>query len=118
MTLAEQGHRLRSEILRLRVGQARRYEPNLRQRILSWVERAKQTGISERDCGERLGVPHSRFAIWRAAEDAAGPKQLLEVEVASDEPPVIATFAIISPSGYRIDSLTLDQAVAFIRALA
>jgi len=117
MTLAEKGHRLRSEILRLGIGQARRYEPKLRRRILGWVDRAKQTGMSEREYGKRLGIPHSRFAIWRATHDWTAP--LVEIEVADNEPePAVATFAIVSPSGYRIDGLTLEQAIAFMRALA
>jgi hypothetical protein len=117
MTLAEQGHRLRTEILRLGIGHGRRYKPRLRRRILAWVDRAKQTGISERECSERLGIAYKRFSIWRA-DGAKRPKQLVEVEVTSDESSVSATFAIASPSGYRIDGLTLDQAVAFMRALA
>src|SRR5579871_2158740 len=118
MTLAEQGHRLRSEILRLQVGQARRYEPKLKRRILAWVERARRDGMSERECSKRLGIPQRRFSIWRSHQHAHPPTKLVEVEVEHEEPVAPITFAIASPSGYRIDGLTLEQAIAFMRALA
>jgi hypothetical protein len=107
---------VRNEILRLQVGQGRRYDPKLRRRILAWVGYAKHSGMSERECSKRLGVSQRRFEIWREHEDDEQPKQLVEIVTASAESAASATitFAIASPSGYRID----DQAVTLMRALA
>jgi hypothetical protein len=118
MTIAEQGQRLRAEILRMRIGQARRYEAAQRHRILDWVDRAGRSGVSERECAHQLGIPQARFAYWRARHASEQEPQLVPVEIRESESHAIASYAIVSPSGFRVEGLTIDQTVALLRALA
>src|SRR5688500_3942804 len=117
MGIADEASRLRVEVIRLGTATGRRYSSrNLRQRILRWVERAKRSGMSERDCSERLGIPQRQFHRWRVAEGA--PEQaLVPVEVASDESRNEGSIAFVSPNGYRIEGLTIGQAIVLLRAL-
>jgi hypothetical protein len=57
MTLAEEGNRIRLEILRLGDSKARRYPAALQEKILDWVDRSKHNGMRERECADLLEVP-------------------------------------------------------------
>lgn len=47
---------------------------------------------------------------------AERPLALLPVEVVTDEPPA-GTLSVVSPAGFRIDGLTLDEAIAALARL-
>ena len=86
---------------------------------MAWVERAKQVGMSLPDIGRVLGIPQHRFAYWREREVDKQPHALVPVEVTED-PPAIGTFvevSVVSPSGFRVDGLTLEQAIEMMKAL-
>lgn len=116
---AEEGQRLRAEVGRLPRGQGHKYAPELRRRILNWVDEAKRSGVSERRCGELLGIKSHRFAYWREMERRAGDpaKALVPVVVREDER-FGSSISFVAPSGYRIVGITIEQAVALLRAFA
>ena len=116
MTLVEQGNRLRAEIEGMEAGSARRYEPAQRRRILKWVDRAVRGGMSESDCCKLLGIAAKRLSLWRAKQPARS-KALVRVEV-SDEAAPGSSISFVSPSGYWIDGLTMEQVIALMRAFA
>lgn len=115
MTLEEQGNRLREELARLGSLQARRYTPGVRALILGWVERAKHEGMSEAECGRRLAIPTRRFAEWRALDKAPPAKQFVPVEVREEAEPTLG-LVFVAPTGFRVDGLTLEQAISMMRA--
>ncbi len=116
MTLAEEGNRLRLEILRLGDSTSRRYPPEVRVRILDWVDRAKREGMSRTECSDVLGVPMQRLAAWRA-EIPPMPKALVPVEV-REEMATACALSFVAPSGHRIEGLSIAEAVALLRAFS
>jgi hypothetical protein len=116
MTLDEQGDRLRAEIKAMEAGSARRYGRAQRRRILKWVERAVRSGMSERECSVQLGISSKRLAKWRAKE-AAPTKRLIEIEV-EDDASSRSSMSFVSPTGFWIDGLTIEQAITLMRAFA
>jgi hypothetical protein len=118
-TFTDEGQRLRAEVGRLPRGQGHKYAPELRRKILAWVDHAKSSGMSERRCGELLGIKSHRFAYWRQMERrvAEAPKALVPVAVRDDEP-FGSPISFVAPSGYRIVGVTIEQAVALLRAFA
>jgi hypothetical protein len=120
MTLAEEGNRIRLEIVRLGDARARRYPPALQDKILDWVERSKQSGMGERECADMLDVPRKRFATWRAERAAPSSKELVPVEVREEREllPFGPSIAFVAPSGFRVEGITLAEAMALLRAFA
>jgi hypothetical protein len=115
MTLVEEAHRLRLEVARLRSDRARRYPLALRQAVLDWVERAKHAGMSEGQCSADLGIPTKRFERWRGGRRIARRAAVVRVAVQEPSP---AAVSFVTPSGYRIEGITIEQAVAMIRVLS
>lgn len=117
MTLEEEGKRLRVELSRLGSLHGRRYTPGIRALILGWVDRAKREGISEAECGRRLGIPGRRFSEWRSLARREQAHDMVPVEVHDEETPSLGLM-LVAPSGYRVDGLTVEQAIAMLRALS
>jgi len=131
MTLYDEGKVLRREVEKLRPDKRRRYPEELRRRILSWVERAMDAGMQEHECSKMLGVKAWRFTMWRRreartarvevtakveAEPSAKPLALVPIEVPS-LPPIVG-LSLVTPSGYRVEGLSLEQLAALLPELA
>jgi len=122
MTLSEETKQIRIEVAKIRPGRGRKYTAVLRRRILSWVDRAKESGMLDADCSQAIGVPQHRFEMWREYErrDAskseveAGPMALVPVQTPSTIQ-VGLGLTFVSPSGCRIEGLALEQAFALLR---
>jgi hypothetical protein len=117
MTLADEGNRLRLEILRLGEATSRRYPPEIRGRILDWVERAMSGGLSRTESSDVLGVPMQRLAAWRA-DPPPTPKALVPVEVREETATSVRALSFVAPSGHRIEGLSISEAVALLRAFS
>jgi hypothetical protein len=125
MTINAEGRQLRNEISKLRPDKRRRYNPALQERILDWVKRATEGGMWPSECGKALGIKAWRFTYWqqvrerRAAAAAAEetPLALVPIDTPSYASPV-AGLTVTTPSGHRVDGLTLEQVVALLRELA
>jgi hypothetical protein len=64
MTLTNEASEIRSEVEALRKGPGRKYSKALRERVLSWLKRADDEGLYERDWLQ-LGIPVPRLLMWR-----------------------------------------------------
>src|SRR5262245_26151143 len=123
MTIIDEGKQIRSEAGRLRPDRRRRYPPELRRRVLEWVERAVAAGVTQTDCGRVLGIKTWRFHCWRAEPELIAIKEtrddvaLVPISiVASGASATGATMlSLTAPSGHRIDGLTLPQVLAVLR---
>jgi len=133
MTPFDEGKLLRREVVKLRPDKRRRYPAELRQRILSWVDRVTDAGGTECECAKILGVKTWRFTAWRrwdareaqdaqraseAPRAAASPEPLALVPVEVPAFSMMPNPAIVTPAGYRIEGLSLEQMVAVLRELA
>jgi hypothetical protein len=116
MTILEEGRLIRSEVAKLRPDKRRRYPEELRVRILDWVARATASGMLDADCAKVLGVKKWRFTMWRRTPPVRSESlALVPLETVALS---TAPMAIVTPSGYRIEGLGIDEVVRLLRELA
>ena len=72
-------------------------------------------GVDWRETGELLGVPWQTLMRWSNGARRAAPR-MRAVHVA--EEPSTAALTITTPTGLRIDGVSLDDVVHVLRALA
>lgn len=129
MSLSKEAIEIRSEVQSLRKGPGRKYSKALRQRVLSWMKRALDEGWREVECMEALGIPLQRLLKWREEEQYIAatvvpppviprPSEstaLVPVAIRGDDLPFGPMISFSAPGGYRIEGLTLDQAIGLLR---
>jgi len=129
MTLSKEANEIRSDVQSLRKGPGRKYSKALRQRVLAWMKRALDEGTREGEWMEALGIPLHRLLAWRDEERRVAATVVPEpviprpsdttaivpVAVRDDSTPFGPMIAFSAPSGYRIEGLTLDQAIGLLR---
>ncbi len=132
MTLNEEAKQIRAEVTALNPGRGRKYSKALRERVLAWSERAREEGIFEIEASQMIGVPLTRIETWRVAERhlaetyvpppraprATENTALVPVMIRDELPFGPPPIGFSTPSGYRVDGLTLDQALGLLRAFA
>jgi hypothetical protein len=119
---------LRRELAGMVRGPGRGYPDELKARMLAWARRRVAEGDSvnasasalelhPRTLGAWLGSRRGRTAPVRSRPDpvARTSVSLVPVEVVATSTSVEPSIALVSPSGYRLEGLTVDDAV---RALA
>ena len=106
-------------------GPGKYYPDELRARIAGWARRRIARGESVSGSALALALDRRTLSTWlqkhgdvadrvrRAADHA--PVALMPVEIVDASPAPTTTITLVSPSGYRLEGLTLDDAV---RALA
>lgn len=142
MTVASEEKLIRRWVERLQpFGRGRTYTPALRQRILEYVDLAKAAGLGEVESCKAIGVSPTSIRAWRRAApaadgaDAAIPfefdpsitsdevaeavappsKALVPVEVTPSTIHLGGALAFVTPSGFRVEGLSVDQAAALLR---
>ena len=137
MTISHEARKLRSEVVALGEGTGRKYSVDLRRRILSWVDRAVAAGWCARRCGKDIDVPHHRFDLWReyekrpadwaprptskssnvskVTEPAGNSLALVPLTICTTS--AMSTATLITPNGYRVEGLTIEQLAALLREL-
>jgi hypothetical protein len=133
MTLSKEAIEIRSEVQALRKGPGRKYTKALRERALSWIKRAVEDGMRmECDWQEALGIPLPRLIAWRDEErriaatvvprpvipHGTETTALVPIALRDDDLPFGPMIAFSVPGGYRIEGLTLDQAIGLLRLFA
>jgi len=106
--------KLRRQVQRLgRADRGRRVPPQLRARLTAAARKLRSGGASWVAIGEALGVTGETARRWCAS--ASTGTALVPVQVAEpEEQPV----SLVSPSGYRVEGLSLEQAAKLLRALS
>lgn len=124
MTILDEAKQIRAAVLRLRPGRGRKYDIELRRRIVAWVERAKQAGMLEVECSRAVGVPQHRFEMWRkydhrdavrreAQGEPAEPVALVPVQAAPIQ--VTLGITVVTLRGWRVEGLSVEQAAMLLR---
>jgi len=116
MRITDEVKQLRAAVGVLTRGRGRKYPAELRGRILAWVDGEVARGTSETECAEALGMPMHRFEVWRDRERELEqvPAEFVPIEVSA---PLSGGLVLSTPSGYRIEGLTVAQAIAVLKAL-
>jgi hypothetical protein len=118
MTLTDEATRLRNEITRHTNEHGRKFSPEMRSSILGWVERARQEGLSVVEAGRRIGIPSPQLHGWLTASRRLRKNlALVPVEVAKPRSVNTAQVSLVAPSGFRIEGLTIEQALEALRVL-
>ena len=121
MTTSEERKRIR-EAIAARPDQRQRLSADLRARAAAYACRRKAEGRTASVIAEELGVSQPTVGRW--LEQGSGtaivvarssrPRALREVVV---EPRCGAALSVVSPSGYRVEGVSLEEAATLLRAL-
>ena len=104
-------------------GRTARVPPRVRRAVLAYVDAARDEGQAWWGIAEALGLSESALRRWRADDDGRDGVALLPVEVIADEAPVVAAWptrgiggalTLVSPSGYRVEGLGVEQLAALL----
>lgn len=110
---------LRRDLARHERGRGRRYHPELRERVAAWARPRVADGASWHELARQLGLRVETLQSWcpQPMVAPAIPTRLLPVRVVP-EPTSPSALRVVSPSGFRVEGLSLTQAVAVLRMLA
>lgn len=110
---------LRRELARVEKGRGKRYPEQLRRRVTTWAAARHAAGASWQEIKRELGQRFDTVRRWCAVE--GGPRTLsralVPVRVVRDESTAARTVAVVSPTGFRVEGLTLFEAAAMLREL-
>ena len=111
---------LRRDVVEQRAGTGRgaRYPAELRIRLTAFARRLRANGWSWGRIGSSVGLPGETLRLW-LERDARRQPRLVRVAVMPPPPPSVPpTFSLVSPTGWRVEGLSLGSVVELIRGLA
>ena len=94
-----------------------RLPSTLQKRALAYARRRHRAGVDHRDIATTLGLSHETIRRWVGGRAVDVVKPLPIAIVESDKAPVARAVSVISPAGFRVDGLSLDEAATLLRAL-
>ena len=103
---------LRRELAALR-GPGVYYPEPLRERATRWAQQRLATGVTIAAVAASLGIGRDTLRRWVAP---ATTTALVPVEIV-DAPRAAAEVSVVSPSGFRISGLTIDEAIEVLQRL-
>ena len=106
---------LQREISKHERGRGRRYPVELRARVASWARERRADGASWIALAAELGLGLDTVRRW-CAEQKPGTRALVPVTVVADHG-YERRVSIVSPAGYRVDGLSLNEAGELLRVL-
>lgn len=111
--------RLRQELAAQERGRGKRYDAELRERVVRHAEQRRREGRSWMAIAAELGARFETVRRWCASERpkpqtalAVRPVQIVDTPRASE-----GALAIVTPRGLRVEGLALEHVVALVRAL-
>ncbi len=106
---------LRRALLAHRPGRGKLYAPAVQSAVVEFAERRRAEGGSWQQIAAELGMQFETVRRWCTKTPAAKVFKSVEVvEEVRDEAP---SLRIVSPSGHRLEGLTLQDAISVLRAL-
>ena len=95
-------------------GRGKRYPAELRARLRRWVRRRRGEGASTAVIAAELSLPLSTVSHWASTRSQS--TALVPVEVVPDAG-TSRTPRVLSPSGFAVDGVTLEEAASLLRLL-
>lgn len=96
-------------------GRGKRYPSDLKARITEWAQGRRGEGASWAQISGDLGIAFETLRRWCLAASPKTSRAMVPVRVVADA--ADRTVSLASPAGYRVEGLTLQEAVAALRAL-
>lgn len=93
-------------------GRGKRYEAALKSAVVKHAIAERAAGRSWATIATELGLRFETLRRWCVVE---APRAMRRVELVAE--PAVRTLAVVSPSGARVEGLTLEEATALLRAL-
>lgn len=93
-----------------------RVPPALRAAIATYARDERAAGASCGAIAERLGVSAESIRRWAFTEPVRGDSALVPVHVVAEA--AATTLTVWSPTGYRVDGLSVGEAAELLRRLA
>lgn len=115
----DEAERLRRDLRRHGGARGKRFDPELRRRIVAFAERRRREGASWMAIATELGACFETVRRWCGGGSSPAAPQLRRVEVMAE--PVVEracrALVVLTPNGLRIEGMGLDEVVALVRAL-
>lgn len=101
-------------------GRGRRIPVELRTQVIAWVAKHRKRGDSWSELEEKTGVSLLTLQRWSSspARRAVMLRRVEVVEAAPADAPAERTVTLVSPTGIRIEGVTIVEVIAILRGLA
>ena len=108
--------RVRARLARMQRGRGKRYSLELKRQIATAALRLRESGLGWHRIGRALGIPNETIRRFCGASGGIGRGDFAPVLVADDSG--VAAVVVVTPSGYRVEGLSLDQVAQLLIRLA
>ncbi len=95
-------------------GRGKRYPMAMRERIVAFSLSLREEGRSWASIATELGMHFETLRCW-CVKSGSKPARMRAVRVVDSM--AGRTVAIVSPSGYRVPDISIEEAVAILRAV-
>ena len=102
---------LRRELSRVETGRGKRYPMELRERVVVFARRRREAGASWELIKAELGQKFDTVRRW--CDEPRSARALVPVRVVALKPARVVS--VVSPTGFRVDGLSLTEAAALLR---
>ena len=103
---------LRRELDRIATRRGRCVSPELKRRAATWIVKERAAGRTVSALARELGIVAGTVLRW-----SAGVRAMVPVRVVADADADAKTVSVVSPSGFRIEGVTLAEATLVLREL-
>ncbi len=97
-------------------GRTTRIPRAVREQVLRYAAGERAKGKSWSAIGEKVGVSATALQRWTATNSQR--RAAVPVTVVAEPAPVARSVTLISPSGYRVEGLRIEQALQVLRELS
>jgi hypothetical protein len=88
----------------------------LKKRASAWISERRRAGATLAEVAAELGLCSGTVLRWSNSVETSPTRPLLPVRVVSDVRSAEA-LTIVSPSGFRVEGMSFEVAVALLKAL-
>jgi hypothetical protein len=116
---------LRREVSKLRVGRGQRFPKALRARLIAWAKQERaRSNASWSMLGEMVAVHGETLRAW-CIESKPRAHRMRSVEIVADSTRApddsrseeSRMMSVVSPSGFRVEGISLRDAISILQAL-
>lgn len=110
----QRGRALRRRVAEHGGGRGKKYPEALRADVGAWVRQGRADGVAWQELKQEIGLSLESLRRWSGLGAQTRSKRVVEVEVVRDGGGV----CVVSPTGYRVEGLSLEGAATLLRALS